>query len=560
MTTEQASATRRRLPAWTAIGLALVSLAAAIAAGLGPVSAAQGSAGTGPRAPWQPDNGDGTYRNPVLFADYSDPDVARAGDDYYMVSSSFNAVPAIPVLHSRDLVNWRLIGHAAASLPSPRYDAPQHGNGVWAPSLRYHAGRFWVYFGDPDLGIFMTSARNPGGPWEPLTLVRQAKGWIDPCPFWDDDGRAYLVHAWAKSRAGFNGVLTVNRMTADGRTLLDDGVQVFDGATAHPTIEGPKFYKRNGFYYIFAPAGGVKPGWQTVLRSKGVTGPYEDRIVLHQGRTSINGPHQGGWVETPKGDSWFLHFQDRGAYGRVVHLQPMVWRDDWPVIGEDPDGDGRGEPVLKWKKPSAVGGGGPTAPATSDEFSETERGLQWQWNANPKTEWASLTARPGFLRVVPQSIPSDLANLWLMPSLLFQKFPAPSFTATARIDARALGEGASAGLLVMGLDYAYLSVSRSASGLTLSRATCAQADKKSPETVDSVLAVPAGPIELRVTVDANASCLFSYSGDGRAFKAIGPVFAARPGMWIGARVGLFATARPGVPASGHADIDWFRIE
>ena len=509
---------------------------------------------------WRPDNGDGTYRNPVLFADYSDPDVVRVGDDFYLVSSSFNAVPAMPVLHSRDLVNWSLIGHVAAALPSPRYDTPQHGNGVWAPSLRYHAGRFWVFFGDPDRGIFMTSATTARGPWEPLTLVREAKGWIDPCPFWDDDGRAYLVHAWAKSRAGINGVLTVNRMSPDGRTVLDEGTQVFDGRAAHPTIEGPKFYKRNGFYYIFAPAGGVTHGWQTVLRSRDVFGPYDDRIVLQQGGTSINGPHQGGWVDTPKGDSWFLHFQDRGAYGRVVHLEPMAWRDDWPVIGVDPDGDGRGEPVLTWKRPELGGPVNALAPATSDEFASVALGLQWQWNANPRAQWASLSARPGFLRLVAQPLPTDHANLWLVPSLLFQKFQGPAFTATTRIDARALGDGDTAGLLVMGLDYAYLSVSRSANGLRLTRATCVQSDKNSPEAEESGLIVPAGPLDLRVTVDAGASCRFSYSRDGRTFQPIGPSFAARPGLWIGARVGLFAVARPGAPVAGHADFDWFRME
>src|SRR5215471_3712663 len=237
-----------------------------------------------PSAPWVPDLGDGRFRNPVIFADYSDPDVVRQGDDYYLVASSFNVTPALPILHSRDLVNWTIVGHAAARLPSPRYDLPQHGQGVWAPSLRVHDGRFWIYFGDPDLGIFMTTAADPRGPWEPLTLVQRATGWIDPCPLWDDDGSVYLVHAWAKSRAGFNSVLTLRRLTADGRHLADDAaIAVFDGTTSQPTIEGPKFYKRGEYYYIFAPAGGVTNGWQTVLRSKSVRGPYDERIVLRQG-------------------------------------------------------------------------------------------------------------------------------------------------------------------------------------------------------------------------------------------------------------------------------------
>ena len=224
------------------------------------------------------------------------------------------STPALPILHSRDLVNWTIVGHAAARLPSPRYDTPQHGKGVWAPSLRVHDGRFWIYFGDPDLGIFMTSAVDPRGPWEPLTLVQSASGWIDPCPLWDDDGSVYLVHAWAKSRAGFNSVLTLRRLSADGRRLADDtAVTVFDGTTSHPTIEGPKFYKRDGYYYIFAPAGGVTNGWQTVLRSKSVTRTVRGAHRAEARAHAVNGPHQGGWIETPSGESWFMHFQDRGA-------------------------------------------------------------------------------------------------------------------------------------------------------------------------------------------------------------------------------------------------------
>lgn len=229
--------------------------------------------------------------------------------------------------------------------PSGIFNSPQHGNGVWAPAIRYHNGEFHVYYGDPDLGIFMAKTKNPAGPWEPLVLVKEAKGRIDTCPFWDDDGNAYLVHAWAKSRAGINSILTICRMSPDGTRTLDEGKTVFDRQTTQPTIEGPKMYKWNGYYYIFAPAGGVRNGWQTVLRSKNIFGPYEDKIVLEKGGTEINGPHQGGWVELKSGESWFVHFQERDPYERIVHLQPVKWVDDWPVIGIDKDDDGKGEPT-----------------------------------------------------------------------------------------------------------------------------------------------------------------------------------------------------------------------
>ncbi len=289
------------------------------------------------------DQGDGTFINPVLHADYSDPDVIRVGTGYFMVSSSFNCVPGLPVLYSNDLVNWELIGHALHRLEyGKEFDTPQHGKGVWAPCIRYRNGEFYIYFPDPDHGIFLTKATHPAGPWSEPLLVAGGKGLIDPSPLWDEDGNAYLVYAFAGSRAGIKNVLMVDRMDPDGTRLAGQPVMVFDGAGEHPTLEGPKFYKRNGWYYIFAPAGGVTRGWQLVFRSRNVFGPYEVRKVMEQGSTAINGPHQGGWVNTPSGEYWFLHFQDKEAYGRVVHLNPMQWIDYWPVIGIYTDGDGCG--------------------------------------------------------------------------------------------------------------------------------------------------------------------------------------------------------------------------
>ena len=292
---------------------------------------------------WVADLGNGTYKNPILHADYSDPDAIRVGDDYYLTASSFSDIPGLPILHSKDLVNWTIIGHALKKQPPFEvFDKPQHGGGVWAPAIRFHNDEFYIFYPDPDYGIYMVKTKNPAGEWEKPVLVKAGKGWIDPCPLWDDDGNAYLVSAFAGSRAGFKSVIIVSKMSVDGTKLLDDGVMVFDGHDKHPTIEGPKFYKRNGYYYIFAPAGGVPTGWELILRSKNIYGPYEEKIVLAQGKSPINGPHQGAWVTTQTGEDWFLHFQDRGAYGRIVHLQPMKWVNDFPVIGVDADGDGTG--------------------------------------------------------------------------------------------------------------------------------------------------------------------------------------------------------------------------
>ncbi|HVE69718.1 MAG TPA: family 43 glycosylhydrolase, partial [Thermoanaerobaculia bacterium] len=383
----------------------------------------------------------------ILHADYSDPDVIRVGDRYYLTSSSFANVPGLPILESPDLKQWSLAGYAIERLPAD-FDRPQHGNGVWAPSIRHHDGWFWIYFGDPDRGIYMTRARNAKGPWEPLTLVHAAKGWIDPCPLWDDDGQMYLVHAWARSRAGFNSVLHVNKLSADGKRVLDEGVMVFDGREHHPTIEGPKFYKRNGWYYIFAPAGGVKRGWQTVLRSKNVYGPYEPKIILEDGL------HQGAWV-----DDWFVHFQDLGAYGRVVHRQRLRWVNEWPEIDVLESRDS-GSALLE----------------------------DWQWQGNRTRE----------------PLP---ANLWNTTNLLLQKFPAPAFVATITVDS----SSRRAGLVVFGMDYAALVVDRG----TLRRVTARDADKGGAEQELARVAVE-GPVQLRVTVSPHAVARFSYRVERRA--------------------------------------------
>lgn len=509
---------------------------------------------------WIPDNRDGTYTNPIIFADYSDPDVIRVGDDFYMTASSFNCAPGLPILHSRDLVNWTIIGHALQiQVPEQVFEKPQHGSGVWAPAIRHHNGEFYVYYPDPDFGIYVVKAKNPSGPWSKPVLIKSAKGWIDPCPFWDDDGKAYLVFAWAKSRAGINSILTISRMAPDGLKVIDEGKTVFDGHSNHPTIEGPKMYKRNGYYYIFAPAGGVATGWQTVLRSKNIYGAYEDRIVMDNGQTEINGPHQGAWVELKSGESWFIHFQDRGAYGRIIHLQPMRWIADWPVIGIDKDGDGKGEPVLKHRKPD-VGRAYPiAAPQTSDEFVSKQLGLQWQWQANYQTDWMSLAARTGWLRLNAEPMPENANNLWTAPNLLLQKLPAPEFTLTTSIDFGKLGTNQTAGLVVMGMNYSYLAVERAAAGFRLAKYSCVNAPERKVETREAEASLSGTDTLLRVTVSSGALCDFSFSTDGQTFRPIGQRFNAREGKWIGAKVGLFCSG-DGQRSAGHADFDWFRFE
>lgn len=536
------------------------------------------------RFPWVPDLGDGRYQNPVICADYSDPDVCRGGgeggDDFYMTASSFSCVPGLPILRSRDLVNWTLIGHAFDRY-IPDFDIPRHGCGVWAPAIRFHEGHFYIFWGDPDNGIFMVRSRVPNGPpteWEPIHLVRRAKGWIDTCPFWDEDGNAYMVNAFSRMRAGFRNVLHLHRMSPDGRELLDDGVEIVSGHGNYTVVEGPKMYKRNGFYYILAPGGGVAQGYQIAFRARNIFGPYESRIVMDRGSTPVNGPHQGGWVNTSDGkEDWFVHFQEVLPYGRVVHLQPMRWENDWPVIGDDARGTGRGAPVAVHRKPAVKAAGGPAAemaavPQTSDEFDGAALGPQWQWWANSEAAWFSLTVRPGFLRLFPvpphPTAPDQL--FYNRPNLLLQKFPAEVFMVTAKLDLSGLGPDESAGLVLAGKTISALECriaeppqgeEESGASLLITRTDWRFDDPNFPVDLPTAAITLRGTtVHLRMRVEAGGMCTFFYSADGKKFAALGNAVKAINAMWIGAKVGLFANCPAGTAAKGHADIDWFRFE
>lgn len=522
---------------------------------------------------WVSDEGNGMYRNPVLHADYSDPDVCAVGEDYFLTASSFNCTPGLPILHSKDLVNWKIVNYALKKVePVEYYNEPRHGKGVWAPSIRFHEGMYYIYWGDPDFGIFMVKTRDPYGEWDAPVLVKAGKGMIDPCPLWDDDGRVYLAHAWAGSRAKFNSVLTVCELNKEGTKVISDPVLVFDGNDGvNHTVEGAKFYKRNGFYYLFAPAGGVVSGWQLVMRSKNVYGPYEPRIVMAQGKTDINGPHQGGWVDTPAGESWFLHFQDKGAYGRVLHLNPMKWVNDWPVIGVDRDGDGCGDPVSRYRKPKTDKTYPIETPVESDEFDTRKLGLQWEWHANYQDVFG-FTTNMGYVRIYGHELSPHFKNFWEVPNLLMQKFPAEEFTATAKLKVSAKDDGQLSGLIVMGWDYSWIGVEKQGEKFLLKQAICKDAEQGNLEQV-STLAVlePSKKFEaglfpnferkiyIRVRVGKEAYCRFSYSLDGKKFTEAGTLFKARQGKWIGAKVGMFSVTPHG-KERGWVDVDWFHVE
>ncbi len=469
------------------------------------------------------DQGDGTYLNPVINADFSDPDVIRVGSKYYMVASDFHFM-GMQVLESDDMVNWKYISQIYSRIDEPGWDANQHyAGGSWAPAIRYHNGLFYVYFCTPDEGLYMSTAKDASGPWAPLHLVKRIEKWEDPCPFWDEDGQAYLGRS--RHRAG---PIIVHKMSPDGRELLDDGVTVYEG----PVAEGTKWLKRDGWYYLIIPEGGVGQGWQTVLRSRNIYGPYDRRIVLEQGSTRINGPHQGALVDTPEGDWWFYHFQETPVLGRVVHLQPVHWENGWPKMGVDLDGNGIGEPVSSWKKPipSEIS----AALQTADDFSGRQLGLQWQWNHNPDDRHWNLSDRQGWLTL--KAMPAD--SLMSARNMLTQKVVGYLSQSTTLVEAT--GE-CYAGLFCSGKLFRGIGISKN--GLFIEQGGHREIIQKGPFH----------RVWLRVVNDCQQNQhRFYYSTDGEHFVPAGACFPMRSGYWKGIRVGLFCYG-PG----GKAQFDAF---
>lgn len=479
------------------------------------------------------DLGNGYYKNPVLNADYSDPDVIRVGEDFYMVCSDFHFM-GMQVLHSKDLVNWSIIGQIYDRLDiDPCYDNMEgYAKGSWAPAIRYHNGLFYVYFCTPNEGLYMSTAEDPRGPWSPLHEVKRVSGWEDPCPFWDDDGNAYLGHSTVGA-----GPIIIHRMSPDGKELLDDGVVVYVGKIA----EGTKIYKRNGYYYLIIPEGGVETGWQTVLRSRSIYGPYERRVVLEQGSTNINGPHQGALVELESGETWFMHFQSAGTLGRVCHLQPVKWVDDWPIMGAS------GEPVTIYKKPD-VGREYPVVfPATSDEFDGPELGLQWQWNHNPVDENWSLTERPGYLRLKAMYA----TDIFHARNTITQKLMGNKGEIVTELSIENMKEGQRAGLAYIAAEEEnWIGIVKDKDGCYI-KAVTAGIVYHGPK-------ISTNTVWFKSILNLTSSTRFLFSLDGKNFIPFGGDCKLRWGFWKGARIGLFSynTIKDG----GCADFNWFRYK
>lgn len=489
------------------------------------------------------DQGNGSYINPILNADYSDPDVIRVGEKFYMIASDFHFL-GMQVLESDDMVNWKHIAQIYDKFDFPGWDEMKHyAGGSWAPSLRYHDGKFWAFFCTIDEGLFMSNAEDPAGPWSPLCNVYHIAKWEDPCPFWDDDGQAYLV----RSQHGA-GPIIMHKMSPDGTKLLDEGVTVYNG----PVAEGPKMFKKDGYYYISIPEGGVSTGWQTILRSKDIYGPYESRRVLEQGSTIINGPHQGSIVDTPDGKWMFYHFQEDKLLGRVVHLQPMHWSEDgWPVIGVDIDRNGVGEPVHTWVKP-IVSDVEPYCPQTDDDFNDSKLSPHWQFNHNPDNSKWSLTEKPGSLTL--HALKAD--GLFLARNTITQKTMGYIGEVTTVMDVSDMKNGQRAGLACFGSGDVQVGVKMEKGKKVVYTLDESKFTQTPPQEQDLVDMNGKDKVYLRIKLNfKKQEFQCAYSFDNEEFIDCGEKFYIRWGNWKGPRVVLYSFNKE--KAEGSVSFDWF---
>lgn len=478
------------------------------------------------------------YKNPILQFDFSDPDVIRTGDDFYMVASSFNYVPGVPVLHSKNLVEWELVNYVYDKIPFERFSSVCHGDGAWAPAIRYHNGLYYCIIPFPDEGIYISCTDDPKGKWSDLWCLIEGKGIIDPCPIWTDDGKCYLAVGFAKSRIGFNSCIGIYEVTPDLKEKITDYKIVYDGHDNNPTIEGPKFNTRNGYYYIMCPAGSVKGGWQIALRSKNIYGPYESKVVLMQNGTKVNGPHQGALVDIDDNDNWaFIHFQDMWAYGRIVHLQPVKFYNDWPLCGLVTDNLLGGAPVEFGEYPVNIKTD--KFVPLSDNFKGEKLSLIWQTQANQKDSWFKVNDG-----LTLNCVEDDNLPLHLLPQLLTMKVGALEFDCYVSFDLN-LTNNDEVGFTVMGEDYTYVCIK------VIDNQKYLMVKEGSFNSEEQILhKEPYNENQVKFSLSVRNESIYDmkyqyFVND----KPIDFIFYAKAGRWVGTTYGIYAR---GVNGNGFA--------
>ena len=495
------------------------------------------------------DQGNGTYVNPVLPSDYSDIDCIRVGSDYYAISSTFQFSPGIIILHSKDLVNWTIAGHVVNDLnqisPEMNWDKMnRYGKGIWAGGIRYHDNKFWVYFGTPDEGYFMSSAKSISGPWEPLHTVLSAKGWDDCCPFWDDDGQGYLVGSnYADAYK-----IHLFKLTADGRDIVKELDKVIHQSRGS---EANKLYKINGWYYHFFSE--VRPEGRAVMmeRSKSIWGPYDEVKQLNHAEKQYYEPNQGGLVDTQNGDWYFYTHHGSGDWsGRINSLLPVTWIDGWPIIGEvGADGVGR----MKWTGKMPVKGTKTLTPHSSDEFNESVLPPQWEWNYQPRADKWSFTQRPGWLRLMAFK-PIEPNNLLKAGNTLTQRvLRTRANQVIIKLDLAGMADGEITGLCHFNnpAHFATLGIKCSGSTKTLEYNTVG---------ADAIAGavITLNMIWLRSTWGLDGLSQYAYSTDGKTFTDFGTPYQLAWGSYRGDRVGIFNINNNA--DAGYVDVDFFHYD
>jgi len=530
------------------------------------------------------DQGNGNFRNPVLPGDFSDPDVIRVGNDYYGVSSTLQESPGMVVFHSKDLINWEIIGHVVddISVLSPELNwnsMKGYDQGIYAGSLRYHDNKFYCHFTTKKNGWFVAIADRAEGPWTVSQMTDMegkplnGNGWDDNCPLWDDDGNAYII---ASNFGRYEWCPRIFRMNPDGKQLLDgrisevsDNAKYLDivgGHVTHPyrTSEANKMFKRNGYYYFFfsqvRPVDGFKPRIPVLLRSKSIYGPYELKEILHsQGFEKDFEPNQGSLVDTPDEKEWYFvtHHGTGHFSGRFLSILPMKWVNDWPEIGHDTDKDGVGEMVWEGKKPNLNPSN--IKMQTSDDFSSDKLAVQWQWNHQPRGEKWSLGERPGFLRLFAFK-PLESNNLFSAGNTLGQRYyRCENSIATAKIEIEGMANGQDAGVCQYDGGKGFSSI-----GVVMDNGEkklvykIKEKNKNTLESVGIVISKKNHTIYLRIKANFKGACNFEYSFDNKKYTVFGGTSQLTWAFYRGTRLGIYNYNNR--HEAGFVDIDWFKYE
>ena len=500
------------------------------------------------------------FKNPVLWADVPDPDVIRVGDDYWLVSTTMHLMPGAPVMHSKDLVNWKTVSYVFPSLhDTPKYDMQEgtvYGRGQWATSLRYHNGLYYLYFSPNDAPYkgYVYTTKDPREGW---TLAHRIPHFHDASLFFDDDGRAYVFYGTGEMKELLPDLSGVKEGGLSGKVFERD-------AEENGLLEGSRVIKHDGKYYLIMISWPKnKPRRQLVYRADNIQGPYEKKVILESTFGGFPYAAQGTIVDDGKGNWYGVIFQDRGGCGRVLTLMPCTWKDGWPMLGDE-----NGKIPAVMGKPIAGYDGGEIV--SSDEFDSDKMNIDWQWNHNPINDAWSLTERPGFMRLKTSRV---VPNLYVAPNTLTQRMEGPECKGIVKMDISKMKDGDVAGLSAFNGDAGVVQVKKQGKKLILvaESQSCKMTDKEKlitdvaiTEAYRQELDKKTKDVYFRLDADFRPGkdlATLYYSIDGENWtKVLGDykmIFDYRR-FFMGSKFAIFnyATKKKG----GYVDVDWFRYE